>query len=312
MNDIRQISVLVVTYNQQNVIGRALDSILQQKDWGLKEIVVCDDCSTDNNWNIIQEYVRRYPGYIRAYRNPLNLGIYGNVEKTIELRGSADLFVELSGDDTFCDGYFKEIQKMIQIHHIDVENDLSIICFDCCVIRPNGVRLNIRTNKKITNSKNPYRLKFRGYIHSRGLVMTKKVLDRYHNIASNKTVTLAESLHEIQPFECADKVYYCPFVANVYYSQIGVSTKMKDTAHYMKDEAKWDFWISNIKLCKTDYYYAMMRKFILSYACRPCFQKFIKIVKYYILSRDKEMPFAPINYFFNIRLIISSTFSNRQ
>ena len=54
----KKISVLIVTYKQANVIGRNIESILQQKDYGLHEIVICDDCSPDNNWEVIQSYVR--------------------------------------------------------------------------------------------------------------------------------------------------------------------------------------------------------------------------------------------------------------
>ena len=64
-----KISVLIVTYKQADIIGRNLDSILEQKDDGLFEIVICDDCSPDNNWEIISEYVKKYPSIIRAYRN---------------------------------------------------------------------------------------------------------------------------------------------------------------------------------------------------------------------------------------------------
>ena len=101
------ITALVITYNQEDVIGRALDSILQQKEWGLKEIVVCDDCSTDRNWEVIQTYAHNYPQYIRAYRNNPNLGIYNNLEKVISLRGDAGVFVSLAGDDVYYNGYFK-------------------------------------------------------------------------------------------------------------------------------------------------------------------------------------------------------------
>ena len=88
----KKISVLIVTYKQANVIGRNIESILQQKDYGLHEIVICDDCSPDNNWEVIQSYVEKYPNIIRAYRNNPNLGIYGNSDKCALLHGDAELF----------------------------------------------------------------------------------------------------------------------------------------------------------------------------------------------------------------------------
>ena len=46
----KKISVLIVTYKQADVIGRNIESIIQQKEYGLHEIIICDDCSPDNNW----------------------------------------------------------------------------------------------------------------------------------------------------------------------------------------------------------------------------------------------------------------------
>lgn len=103
----KKISVLIVTYKQANVIGRNIESILQQKDYGLHEIVICDDCSPDNNWEVIQSYVEKYPNIIRAYRNNPNLGIYGNSDKCALLHGDAELFCWLEGDDALEPDVFK-------------------------------------------------------------------------------------------------------------------------------------------------------------------------------------------------------------
>ena len=56
-----KISVVVITYNQQETIGQTLDSILMQKgDFDL-EIVIGEDCSTDNTCAICEEYEKAYP-----------------------------------------------------------------------------------------------------------------------------------------------------------------------------------------------------------------------------------------------------------
>ena len=44
----RKVSVCVVTYDQENTIGKCLDSILEKKMLiSIFEIVVGDDCSSD-------------------------------------------------------------------------------------------------------------------------------------------------------------------------------------------------------------------------------------------------------------------------
>ena len=50
-----RINILLITYNQENLIRRTLDSILCQKEIGINNIVVNDDCSKDNTWEILKE-----------------------------------------------------------------------------------------------------------------------------------------------------------------------------------------------------------------------------------------------------------------
>lgn len=301
------ITALVITYNQEDVIGRALDSILQQKEWGLKDIVVCDDCSTDRNWDVIQTYAHNYPQYIRAYRSNPNSGIYNNVEKSISLRGDADVFVSLAGDDIFYNGFFKKIQECIETNGINVEDDASLLCMDYSVIRPNGKTINMYPNKVLRKCKDAKRLKVRGEVFLRGSVKTKELMNRYCNIAEGKSVTLAEWLCEIQYFQNADRVYYCSFVANAYYSQRGISTTMKNKNHYRIAIEKWDYIYNNVPLCEKDKKYALLQQSLFIYAVSPSFSSLGKIIKYYFLSRDFSIPINKLSYLFSIRMIVKST-----
>ncbi|MCP2042186.1 glycosyltransferase [Pontibacter sp. HSC-36F09] len=54
------VSVICLCYNHERFIAEALDSVLAQTYANL-EIIIMDDCSTDNSVGIIQEYVRKYP-----------------------------------------------------------------------------------------------------------------------------------------------------------------------------------------------------------------------------------------------------------
>ena len=55
-----KVSVGVITYNQQDTIRQTLDSILAQKgDFDL-EIVIGEDCSTDNTRAICEEFVHSF------------------------------------------------------------------------------------------------------------------------------------------------------------------------------------------------------------------------------------------------------------
>ena len=75
------ISIAMATYNGEKYLQEQIDSILRQT---LKptEIVICDDCSTDNTWDILQRYAKRDARF-KIYRNETNLGFVKNFEKAI-------------------------------------------------------------------------------------------------------------------------------------------------------------------------------------------------------------------------------------
>ncbi|MBR5574802.1 MAG: glycosyltransferase [Paludibacteraceae bacterium] len=76
------VSVYVVTYNQEDVLHKALDSILMQETTFSYEIIVGEDCSTDNTCKVLEEYAKKYP-QIRPIYNEKNLGIIGNVKNVL-------------------------------------------------------------------------------------------------------------------------------------------------------------------------------------------------------------------------------------
>lgn len=66
------ISVVIPCYNSEKYIGTAIQSILDQTHLP-DEIIVCDDASTDNSWQVITDLARRHP-VILAKKNKENLG----------------------------------------------------------------------------------------------------------------------------------------------------------------------------------------------------------------------------------------------
>ena len=70
MDDIK-ISVIMSAYNCGPYINEAIESILEQtiSHW---ELLICDDSSSDNTWQIIEQYVNKYPNRIKAFRNKKN------------------------------------------------------------------------------------------------------------------------------------------------------------------------------------------------------------------------------------------------
>ena len=52
------VSVIIPSYNREKTIGRAIESVLNQTFRDL-ELIVVDDCSTDNTRQVVEEYAQR-------------------------------------------------------------------------------------------------------------------------------------------------------------------------------------------------------------------------------------------------------------
>jgi cellulose synthase/poly-beta-1,6-N-acetylglucosamine synthase-like glycosyltransferase len=63
------VSILVPAYNEEKVIARSLDSLLEV-DYVDKEIIVIDDGSKDRTSDIVSSYVRRYPHLVKLLKRP--------------------------------------------------------------------------------------------------------------------------------------------------------------------------------------------------------------------------------------------------
>lgn len=70
------VSVLVTSYNREDYIGEAIESVLAQT-LGDFELIVSDDRSNDHSVEVAQQYARLDPR-VRVSVNERNLGDYGN------------------------------------------------------------------------------------------------------------------------------------------------------------------------------------------------------------------------------------------
>lgn len=137
MNMRPKISVVVITYKQQETIGQTLDSILAQKgDFDL-ELVVGEDCSPDGTYAICADYAQRYPQQIKLLSGPKNLGITANYFRTLQAC-TGDLIGDIAGDDYYCDDRALEKQMLYLQSHPEVG-----------VLGANGYRFYVQRNEKV-------------------------------------------------------------------------------------------------------------------------------------------------------------------
>lgn len=96
------VSIMIPTYNQEEYIAEAVQSALSQ-DYGHIEVVVTDDCSTDNTAKVIRSF---HNPKLRYHRNATNLGRVGNYHNTAHNVAIGDWAINLDGDDYFTSNTF--------------------------------------------------------------------------------------------------------------------------------------------------------------------------------------------------------------
>jgi glycosyltransferase involved in cell wall biosynthesis len=132
------ISIAMATYNGGQYIKEQIESILNQtyKDF---ELIVCDDCSTDFTWSILQEYECQ-DNRIHCFLNDMNLGVARNFEKTVKLC-NGDYIAFSDQDDIWLADHIEVLLR-------NIGNNL-VCCGDALLIDRDG-------NKKNLNLKDMY------------------------------------------------------------------------------------------------------------------------------------------------------------
>ena len=109
-----KISVGVITYNQESTIRQTLDSILAQKGDFVLELVIGEDCSTDNTRAICEEFINSLtPSLVHSLvllPSQKNLGIMANFARVMRAC-SGDYVGICAGDDYWCDE--NKLQKQL-------------------------------------------------------------------------------------------------------------------------------------------------------------------------------------------------------
>lgn len=93
----KRVSVVMCTYNGAKYLREQMDSILTQ-DYPLHEVIVQDDQSADDTWEILEEYRQLHPTLLKTFRNAERMGFNRNFH-TAMLRATGDLIAISDQDD---------------------------------------------------------------------------------------------------------------------------------------------------------------------------------------------------------------------
>ena len=98
------VSALLITYNQSRFVGQALESILKQQTSFPIEVLVGDDCSTDETYDMIAPFVA--DPRVRMFKRTHNLGATRNLYD-LQMHAEGRYIAYLEGDD-----YWKDPRKL--------------------------------------------------------------------------------------------------------------------------------------------------------------------------------------------------------
>lgn len=127
-----KVSVCVITFNQKNYIRECLQSILDQVTDFPIEVIVGDDCSTDETPGIIREFYGKFPEKIVPIFHKRNIG--GNANLVSVYKAATGKYIaHVDGDD--CMGPDK-LQRQFDI--LERYTDCNVCTHDMKVIDKNS------------------------------------------------------------------------------------------------------------------------------------------------------------------------------
>jgi glycosyltransferase involved in cell wall biosynthesis len=200
-----KISVAICTYNGEKYLADQLQSIFEQT-YPVNEVVICDDGSTDNTLNIINELNSRNAGIIQLFINKTNLGGKKNFEKAFALT-TGDIIFFSDQDD------YWQPNKVATMVSVFQHNTKTMGVFsDAFLINSNKHLLEYSFLSALTLSE------------EEKLELTNDIICRYilsygNIVAGSMLAVRKECKEEVLPFKMLDKMWHDEWIALVLSSQ---------------------------------------------------------------------------------------------
>lgn len=112
--DNEKVSVIMAVFNCEKTVSAAIDSVLNQTydNW---ELIICDDCSSDNTLKIVNHYNNLYPDKIKVIRNETNLKLPASLNKCLKYV-TGTYVARMDGDDVSKPNRFEKQVKYLKSH----------------------------------------------------------------------------------------------------------------------------------------------------------------------------------------------------
>jgi len=294
-----KLTVIIITYNHESFIGKAIEGILMQKVNFRYEIIICDDASEDKTQEIILEYKHKNPDKIKTFFSPQNKGPLA-MAKTGYKMISGLYLTWLDGDDYWI--YDNKLQY--QVDYLDNNPEYSGCFHDAeiisnCNIQSKSNDLHYHNQWKYYSQFNKYTPDFYPWnLLERSLIPTASMVCRTECLHAD----VFEKFHDARL--SINWILQLMIIKNSKFRFINeLWSVYNDHANgFSKKIGKGDFKQSNIKfLIKLldDDYYVYLRKDIYKAISREYYQlldlnkgkknKLIKLIFRYYLYEFKKI-----------------------
>ena len=105
-----KVSIAMATYNGAKYLQAQLQSFVDQT-WQPDELIITDDCSSDDTETIVREFAKTAPFKVEFYLNEKNLGYCGNFNVAL-MKATGDLVFLSDQDDVW---FPEKIEHMIAV-----------------------------------------------------------------------------------------------------------------------------------------------------------------------------------------------------
>lgn len=204
-----KISIIMGIYNCDRYLKQAIESIVAQTytNW---EIIMCDDCSSDNTYNIAERYVNKYPDKFTLIHNEVNQGLNVSLNNCLKY-ATGEYIARMDGDDISDP---KRLEK--EISFLLKHREYAIVSCNMSYFDEKGIfgRSNSKTEpvKKDLPKQTPF-------CHAPCMVR-KKAYDDVHGYSTDRCFLRVEDYHLwIKMYEKGYKGY-----------------NLSDSLYYMRDD----------------------------------------------------------------------------
>ena len=121
----KELTIIIPCFNAEKFLNKCIDSILNQK-YNNFDLILINDCSTDNTLNIIKSYKKKYD-FIKVINNSSNMGAGYSRNRALEITNTKYVTF-IDSDDYIEPNYISEHMKLIKKENADISIcDLKVI-----------------------------------------------------------------------------------------------------------------------------------------------------------------------------------------